>query len=473
MSWGLNVRGAARRLIGASLAVVAVFASTVTPADAAPQASIGVLVPIIATAGDGQLLSVDDLTAKTAADGAWTALTELAFDKHLTLAVDTRILASIAALGNDIPAEVAAWRDTVVANDPILLPWGNADVWAYSTWASNPFSAEQFAELASVDASNLTIWPSGRVVPSDSIATSIRRGFTHMLAFDDQFAGGINRTASTLLADAVAPDSSADITRAVAEIRGLLPDGGSVALPANPDVLDVSRAVTLVSALVTPTTRPSPVMPLYISSTLSPRTVVDAPDELADLMTEFAKDEERAATITDDVQALLVTRLRSLTAVMSKLGSDSFSGAVDDFVSDEHWLSDLVSISLATEYTVLSNTAEVPVSVSNASGAAVTVTVRVRSTSGIVQVDSSPQTITIDPQSNARIIVPMTAVANGRTVLVAQLFADKHPLGASVAFPIVVQAQWEIVTVIIFFGSVSIIMTIGIFRTIRRRRAAA
>lgn len=68
----------------------------------------------------------------------------------------------------------------------------------------------------------------------------------------------------------------------------------------------------------------------------------------------------------------------------------------------------------------------------------------------------------------------MTAVANGRAVLVAQLF-DSHgeSIGQTVSFPIMVQTQWELVTVIVFFGGVIVIMTIGIIRTIRRRKTAA
>jgi hypothetical protein len=68
----------------------------------------------------------------------------------------------------------------------------------------------------------------------------------------------------------------------------------------------------------------------------------------------------------------------------------------------------------------------------------------------------------------------MTAVANGRTALIATLLDPTgEAIGAPVSFPIEVQAQWEILTVVVFFGSVIVIMTIGIIRTIRRRRAVA
>jgi hypothetical protein len=188
----------------------------------------------------------------------------------------------------------------------------------------------------------------------------------------------------------------------------------------------------------------------------------------------FAADEARAATITDEPAALLASRVRSLAVTTSDLDPIVFESAAEAFIADRDWLSRLVSISLATEYTVLSNTADVPVSVSNDSGAAVTVEVRVRSTSGIVQVEKPSQSVTIEPRSNIRITVPMTAVTNGRTALVVSLMDPAGTaIGKPVSFPIEVQAQWEILTVVVFFGSVIVIMTIGILRTIRRRRAGA
>ncbi|MEY4397326.1 MAG: hypothetical protein RLZZ40_1082, partial [Actinomycetota bacterium] len=369
---------------------------------------------------------------------------------------------------------VATWRNSLDPLHPLLLPWGNADVWAYSAWATNPFTAEQFGALAGVDPSQLVIWPSGKVVDSSSVVMSQNRGFTRMIVFDDQFTGGLNRTASTVLADAVTPGSTMDIQRAARDIRALVAGGDSIALPADPTQVDPDRASSIISALLTQGTRGGTVPPKMVLSGLTPRNEIAAPDRLVEVMNAYAVDEERVGRITDDVPTFMMNRLRALTAVTAQLGKSGFNAAASEFESDSMWMSDLVSISLATEYTVLSNTAEIPVTVSNESSAAVTVTVSVRSTSAIVQVAEPRQTITIEPKSNSRIMVPMTAVANGRTTLVAQLFdANTTTIGSAVAFPIEVQAQWEIVTVIVFFGSVSIIMTIGIIRTIRRRRAAA
>lgn len=468
------MRAVARRISGVVGVIIAVWGVTGITASATPNSRIGVLVPIIADAGDGQLIAADVLESETSADGDWLKLAELSHQHGLTIAIDSRILASIDALGNDAPASALAWRDGVVDDNPLVLPWGNADVWAYTTWASNPFTAEQFAALASVTPDALTIWPSGRVVSHDSVATTARRGFATMLVFDDQFSGGLSRSGSDLALAAVKPGSTVLASQAALDIRSILSNGGSIALPADPAQFDVDNAVALVNDLDRGPASLGKVSPVGVLSSSAPRTEVPGPESLNDLMNAYAVDEERAASIATDVPAFLQSRLKSLTAVTAKLGTDGFDNSVADFVDDTRWISDMVSISLASEYTVLSNTADVPVSVSNASNSAVTVTVAVRSTSGIVQVNDSRQDVTIEPRSNVRITVPMTAVANGRTVLVAKLFdANNDPIGPAVSFPIEVQAQWEIVTVVVFFGSVSIIMTIGIVRTIRRRRAVA
>jgi Family of unknown function (DUF6049) len=214
--------------------------------------------------------------------------------------------------------------------------------------------------------------------------------------------------------------------------------------------------------------------PLSVNSTRVPLRTAAGPATLAQVLAAVASDHERARTITEQPDALVIDRIHALAVVTRNVADPNFDAAAQGFLADTNWLSRLVSISLASEYTVLSNTAEVPVSVSNDSLATVTIDVRVRSTSGIVHVDSASQTVTIEPRSNVRITVPMTAVANGRTALVASL-SDSSGLaiGTPVVFPIEVQAQWEILTVVVFFGSVVVIMTIGIIRTIRRRRANA
>lgn len=468
----VNVRAAALRFFGATVMAASLVAAVGFPVSAAPTRSLSVLVPIVADAGDGQLLSAEELEAETAPGGDWTLLTNSAIRHGFTLALDSRITASIAALGSDAPSSVTAWLDVVEALDPLVLPWGNSDVWALNRLGEGSMSAEQFGRIGGVDPAELVAWPSGAVVAADSVVATEQNGFNRLIVSESVLEGGYDSAASGALADAVSPDSSTTVRAGAAAVTAELDGSSTIVLPRSPEEIDVSNAIAILDQLVTPEVRVTRVVPIAVNSTRVPLTNVAGPELLGVIQETVAADEARAAAITDDIDALLTTRLRSLAVVARDFAPTTFEPAAETFINDADWLSRLISISLSTEYTVLSNQADVPVSVSNHSGATVTIDVRVRSTSGIVQVEKPTQSVTIEPRSNIRITVPMTAVANGRTALVASLVDPRgDAIGNPVPFPVEVQAQWEILTVIVFFGSVVVIMTIGILRTIRRRKS--
>jgi hypothetical protein len=474
MSSPEKLRAFALRFLGAALVSVVAGLAGGTGSGAAPTRTIAVLVPFVADAGDGLFLDAQELAAETGPSGDWSILLDVAKRHGLTVALDTRISASIEALGADAPVSSTEWLAEVNALDPILLPWGNADLWTLRPWATNPFTAQNFGSLAGVDPASLVLWPSGGVINNDSVPISVMRGFTRMIVGDDHFAGGFNSVASAALATAVAPGSVTSVEESARTVRLALGTRSTIVLPAEPGEVDASLAAAVLDRIIGSELETTHVVPLSMNTARVPRITVVGPDLLGEVLDAVARDEDRASTLTADPVSLIANRIRTLSVVTRNLNPDAFEPSARAFISDTNWLTDLVSIALATEYTVLSNTADIPVSISNSSGAAVTITVAVRSTSGIVQVNDRGQSVTIEPRSNVRITVPMTAVANGRTTLVATLLdSSGETIGAPVSFPIEVQAQWEILTVVVFFGSVIVIMTIGILRTIRRRRALA
>jgi hypothetical protein len=196
------------------------------------------------------------------------------------------------------------------------------------------------------------------------------------------------------------------------------------------------------------------------------------PSLLAEALVAIDSDEELVAAITADRAELLGNRLRALMVLSSDLTAPRFETAAQLFLNDTTWLSSVVSISIASEYTVLSNAADVPLSVSNNSDALITVLVKVRATSAIVQVDTPVVAVTIEPRSNVRIEVPISTVANGRTMLVASLVSESGAaIGGEATLPVTVQAEWEAFTLGLFGAIVLTILVIGALRTIRRRRA--
>ena len=270
----------------------------------------------------------------------------------------------------------------------------------------------------------------------------------------------------------LAEDSPLTPVQAAAALRDELFAGAVLTLPRNPEAFAASRAVTIIDELAQSEVRFTEAMPALIPSSRQLSDVGSIPDLFRDALGALDSDEALVATMTNDRDELLSNRIRALSVLSSDLQSPRFDDAAQSFLVDTRWLSSVISISLASEYTVLSNAANVPLSVSNNSDATVTVTVKVRATSAIVQVDSPFQSITIEPRSNVRIEIPISTVANGRTMIIASLLSPSGvAVGDDVTLPVTVQAEWEAFTLVIFGGVVATIMVIGAIRTIGRRRA--
>ena len=447
---------------------------TIAGATTSNPVEIGLIVPIIADAGDGFFLDADELDAAAAPGGEWFVLTEMAKNHGLTVVLDTRIVASIDELGLAVPESVSSWLAEVELLDPLHLPWGNPDLWALAIASERVFDAETVAALSGVSPRELVVWPSGDVSRKNSLRTLYEWGYSKALVSDSAGTGGISRALSDELAPLVSPDSTVSAAAGAESLRGSLSQNAVLTLPRNPESFDAKRAADVVDELSEMGVTFSTVAP---TSTLDNVTLSDVgavPPLLAEALEAVNSDEELVAAITADRDELLANRLRGVMVLSRDLSAPRFDTAAQLFVADTSWLSSVVSISLASEYTVLSNAADVPLSVSNNSDALVTVLVKVRATSAIVQVDTPIVAVTIEPRSNVRIEVPISTVANGRTMLVASLVSESgEAIGGEVTLPVTVQAEWEAVTLVIFGGVVVTILAIGARRTVRRRRAVS
>jgi hypothetical protein len=441
-------------------------ASTTSPVE------VALIVPIVADAGDGLFLTAGEMEAATAPSGEWALLTTTARVHNLTVALDTRIVESIDELGAAVPASVSSWLDSVLELDPLLLPYGNPDLWALSAAGDRDFGAATIAALSGVSPNELIVWPSEALYRADSLAVLKDSGYSKILISDAVSTGGFSRALSDNCELLLAEDSPLTPVQAAAALRDELFAGAVLTLPRNPEAFAASRAVTIIDELAQSEVRFTEAMPALIPSSRQLSDVGSIPDLFRDALGALDSDEALVATMTNDRDELLSNRIRALSVLSSDLQSPRFDDAAQSFLVDTRWLSSVISISLASEYTVLSNAANVPLSVSNNSDATVTVTVKVRATSAIVQVDSPFQSITIEPRSNVRIEIPISTVANGRTMIIASLLSPSGvAVGDDVTLPVTVQAEWEAFTLVIFGGVVATIMVIGAIRTIGRRRA--
>lgn len=91
---------------------------------------VGVIVPITATPADGVLLTADELTALTAADGELTAALDGVSGTAAVIAIDPAIITAIRVLGTSAPANATDWLERFddLPNERFALQFGDADV---------------------------------------------------------------------------------------------------------------------------------------------------------------------------------------------------------------------------------------------------------------------------------------------------------------------------------------------------------
>lgn len=112
---------------GSSDDAVSASSVLVIAADQRPQ--VTVFVPITATPADGVLLSSDELTELTAADGDLTAQLDGVSGTSAVLAIDPAIIAAIRVLGSAAPTTAADWLERLedLPNERFALQFGDAD----------------------------------------------------------------------------------------------------------------------------------------------------------------------------------------------------------------------------------------------------------------------------------------------------------------------------------------------------------
>ncbi len=137
--------------------------------EGAAAAQVTVLVPITATPADGGLLTVEELTALTAPDGALTAQLDGVAGTSASLAVDPLIPAAIRALGIAAPASALDWLDRLetLPNDRFALQAGDADATTQSR-AGLPAILKPLPLGSYLDPTNFAVAPTPTPAPTSA-----------------------------------------------------------------------------------------------------------------------------------------------------------------------------------------------------------------------------------------------------------------------------------------------------------------
>lgn len=185
--------------------------------------------------------------------------------------------------------------------------------------------------------------------------------------------------------------------------------------------------------------------------------------------------ERNFAPILLDQEELLGPRTLMALQLFSVgwLGRDQlWSSSVEGFLDvSDTLLGSVQIVESELESLVLASRTELPVSVSNALGAPVTVFVEVRSRLPSLRIEEQLVELQLGPNSTSRALIPVESVANGRVVVDVTLRnAAGEQLGEAKDMILDFQAGWETAGTVIAAALVVALFLFGIVRNVLRRR---
>lgn len=213
-----------------------------------------------------------------------------------------------------------------------------------------------------------------------------------------------------------------------------------------------------------------------VSGALVPKPEAEQRLRLVKSMLDSEESVGRFATVLKDPTLVTGPQRLSLLAVLSHAWDSDPAGwktATERYLADNQAIIASVNIAEGSTINLVAANGNLPITVSNALGHAVTVYVTVRPESAILSVMKNHIPLTIEADSQARVYIPVQSVANGQVDLGVSLTSAS---GVQVSLPIVVgvnvQADWERLATGIIAGILVAIFGFGIWRNIAKRRRA-
>jgi cellobiose-specific phosphotransferase system component IIC len=170
------------------------------------------------------------------------------------------------------------------------------------------------------------------------------------------------------------------------------------------------------------------------------------------------------------------TRLKVLSLLSNEWTAKTGPAAIRAFLIQAAKVVSSVEVDPSSEILVTADQTSLPVSVSNRLDQDATITLQVRSLSARLTIDAShsSQTVTVDEGAQRRVLIPVSALSNGKAEIIATLVSSTGvQIGRDVTIQVNVQAGWETAGTLIFAALVVGLFAFGIIRTIRKRRKAA
>ncbi|MBX9472133.1 DUF6049 family protein [Microcella sp.] len=326
-------------------------------------------------------------------------------------------------------------------------------------------------ESAAAEGTRVVIAPSSVLESDDAVQ---RYQGTVLLRTDD--ALGIAAR------DAVRAPSQQQFDRAMARVSALLATSAARA-PGAPAIIALDREVprgadrlldTLAQTISLPWSSAGSTA-AAIARPAADAVIIDAPlGEARQMAVVAALDAETAdrqfaqialtpALITD------VRRLELLSALSLGWGETSVE-ALRGFSAQSQALRASVQVVESVPILLLSDRSTLPVTVQNDLDVAVRVFVRVEPDTAQLRVLDSAVEATVEPRSQARVLVPVESLTNGEVdITVTVRDAQNRVLSEPTRVSLNLQAGWETAGVIIVAIAVALLFVVGIARDLRKR----
>lgn len=523
--------------LGIAVAVAATLPTAATAASG--DVRVAIAVPITVPVQTEPLITAADLEQYTGSVGLLTRQLDAVAGLPVTLAVDPLIIVSIRVLGTDAPASSRAWLQRLagLSNDVVALPFADSDLTlATQAGRTSPLVPEpldyaidpaRFAEVVDEEptpsptpsaddvptlptnddlfawdwAVDGLAWPRENTVVSSDLAAIAAGGSDAVLLASGNVDRGDDRRAVVTvggLTAVVAEESVSAALQSAAAGQGSVGDlvsaitAAAAAQSGSPTVVAVMdrrlpsnapRLTEVITALAATTGVTLVGLPSVLDEQPEAATLVDRPQDaasvevVAGLLT--AEDAEaRFATIGADPLRLTSERRLELLGLVAQgwaRPSGPWTTATDEFLARSIEIRESVQIVETSGFNLLADSAALPIAVSNDLGQAVTVFITVRPDTGILAIGDSRVELVIEPNSQARGNVPVSAISNGTvTIEISLTGASGVQVGRTKTAEINVQAGWETPIVVVLAALLVLVFGVGIVRNIvRRRRPAA
>ena len=382
------------------------------------------------------------------------------------------------------PTPTSGPTPPVVPTSATLVAW-NYTLPLLSWPAENSVLSSDLTKLSQAGITS-AILASTNVTPTDTRGmgdASAKVGNTS-LAISDSVLSGYLRTAIQSTTRATSSEALTELTTSLALVSlesGASPHTVLLTLGPNWAVADTNfeRSVSQVSShpWSTPTNLASILTASPTTVTIAKKTQSSSRIALVTSMLAAEKDVVSFAPIAKAPDVLTSsTRLKLLSLLSNEWTPASWRTAGRAFLTESDKIVGSVKVNPSNEILAIADQTSLPVSVSNGLDQDVTVNLVVTSLSTRVTLDQKDavQTVTVDEGAQRRILIPMSALSNGKAAIVVTLVSSTGiQIGKSVTININVQAGWETAGTLIFAALIVGLFAFGIIRTIRKRRKAA